>query len=153
MGMPYCGHLVMGAQGSKVCPVCKYSSVSLKYVLRTTNSALTQGFNTGVLTQGWVLLCFYKTHNNYRAGGGSSPYVACVCKKKPQKTIPLTYPWRFPVMNNTKQDLTQRLTQNINKVIVGKNETIQRLIIALICGGHVLLEDVPGTAKTLLAKP
>jgi MoxR-like ATPase len=56
-------------------------------------------------------------------------------------------------MNNTKlKDLTQRLTQNINKVIVGKNETIQRLIIALICGGHVLLEDVPGTAKTLLAK-
>ena len=44
-------------------------------------------------------------------------------------------------MNNTNlKDLTQRLTQNINKVIVGKNETIQRLIIALITSGHVLLE-------------
>ena len=56
-------------------------------------------------------------------------------------------------MDNVElKELTQKLTQNIKKVIVGKDETIQQLIIGLICGGHVLLEDVPGTAKTLLAK-
>ena len=45
-----------------------------------------------------------------------------------------------------------KLLANIEKVIVGKDEIIRQLLISLICGGHVLLEDVPGTGKTLLAK-
>lgn len=48
--------------------------------------------------------------------------------------------------------LTSNLRNNINKVIIGKNETINYVITALIAGGHVLLEDTPGTGKTLLAK-
>ena len=44
------------------------------------------------------------------------------------------------------------IKQNINKVIVGKNETVELLLTALCRGGHVLLEDVPGTGKTMLAK-
>ncbi len=56
-------------------------------------------------------------------------------------------------MNNVElKVLTQKLLENIKKVIVGKDEVIQQLLIGLICGGHVLLEDVPGTGKTLLAK-
>lgn len=44
------------------------------------------------------------------------------------------------------------LRQNIQKVIVGKNEVIDLALIALLCEGHLLLEDVPGTGKTMLAK-
>ncbi|MGF1481102.1 MAG: AAA family ATPase [Cyanophyceae cyanobacterium] len=45
-----------------------------------------------------------------------------------------------------------RLTENLSRVIVGKTETIQLLLVALLSKGHVLLEDVPGVGKTLLAK-
>ncbi|HZJ83484.1 MAG TPA: MoxR family ATPase [Clostridia bacterium] len=52
----------------------------------------------------------------------------------------------------TIRKLAQRIRENIKKVIVGKDEVIDQLLIALIASGHVLLEDVPGTGKTLLAK-
>lgn len=45
-----------------------------------------------------------------------------------------------------------RLQENIFRVIVGRNETVKLLLSALLAGGHVLLEDVPGTGKTTLAK-
>jgi len=48
--------------------------------------------------------------------------------------------------------LANRVKDNIRQVIVGKDETLDFLLVALICSGHVLLEDVPGTGKTLLAK-
>lgn len=46
----------------------------------------------------------------------------------------------------------QKLRDNIAKVIVGKETTVTMLLTAMIAGGHVLLEDMPGTGKTLLAK-
>jgi MoxR-like ATPase len=46
----------------------------------------------------------------------------------------------------------QKIVENISQVIVGKKQTIELLLVALITEGHVLLEDVPGVAKTLLAK-
>lgn len=56
-------------------------------------------------------------------------------------------------MNHSElKAITDKLLTNIEKVIVGKEEIIRQLLISLICGGHVLLEDVPGTGKTLLAK-
>jgi len=48
--------------------------------------------------------------------------------------------------------LGEKIKQNINKVIVGKSEVIDVILTALIAGGHVLLEDVPGTGKTVMAK-
>lgn len=45
-----------------------------------------------------------------------------------------------------------RLKENISKVIVGKETQIELVLTALLAGGHVLLEDVPGTGKTTLAK-
>ncbi|UJF32744.1 AAA family ATPase [Paenibacillus hexagrammi] len=45
-----------------------------------------------------------------------------------------------------------RLKENVGKVIIGKDETIELMLIALIGSGHILLEDVPGTGKTQLAK-
>lgn len=45
---------------------------------------------------------------------------------------------------------TEKLVASIGKVIVGKDDTVVRLIAALLCDGHVLLEDVPGVGKTQL---
>ncbi len=45
-----------------------------------------------------------------------------------------------------------KLRENIQRVIVGKDETINLALIAMLCEGHLLLEDVPGTGKTTLAK-
>ncbi len=50
------------------------------------------------------------------------------------------------------QQLAQRVRENVARVIVGKEEVIELLLIALFCEGHVLLEDVPGIGKTTLAK-
>jgi MoxR-like ATPase len=44
------------------------------------------------------------------------------------------------------------IKNNIQKVIIGKDKVIDIVVTALICGGHVLLEDVPGTGKTVLAR-
>jgi MoxR-like ATPase len=46
----------------------------------------------------------------------------------------------------------QKLKENIEKRVVGKGDVIDRIITALLSGGHVLLEDVPGVGKTTLAK-
>ena len=48
--------------------------------------------------------------------------------------------------------LAQRIKDNISKVIVGKNEQIDLILTAILAGGHILLEDVPGTGKTTMAK-
>lgn len=47
---------------------------------------------------------------------------------------------------------TRRLIANISQAFIGKEEVVTRAVLALIAGGHVLLEDVPGVGKTLLAK-
>ncbi len=46
----------------------------------------------------------------------------------------------------------ERLITNIGKVIVGKRETIKLVLVALLCEGHLFIEDVPGIGKTMLAK-
>lgn len=46
----------------------------------------------------------------------------------------------------------ERLTENLGRTIVGKAEAIRLVLVALLAGGHALLEDVPGVGKTLLAK-
>jgi MoxR-like ATPase len=48
--------------------------------------------------------------------------------------------------------LTDNIKHNLEQVILGKQAVIERLLIALLAGGHVLLEDVPGTGKTQLVK-
>jgi MoxR-like ATPase len=49
-------------------------------------------------------------------------------------------------------ELIQKLRSNMEKVIIGKEEVIDLVITSILSKGHVLLEDVPGTGKTLLAK-
>lgn len=50
------------------------------------------------------------------------------------------------------QNKVQLIKESINRVIIGKSETIDMLLTAVISKGHVLLEDVPGTGKTVMAK-
>jgi MoxR-like ATPase len=49
-------------------------------------------------------------------------------------------------------DFARTVHENVARVIVGKDEVVDLLMIALLSGGHVLLEDVPGTGKTTLAR-
>ena len=49
-------------------------------------------------------------------------------------------------------DFAEQLIGNVERVIIGKREAIELIVVALLCEGHVLLEDVPGTGKTMMAR-
>ncbi len=55
-------------------------------------------------------------------------------------------------MENAVQSVYERIKEEAQKVIVGQTELFEMLVVSLFSGGHVLLEGVPGTAKTLMAK-
>ena len=55
-------------------------------------------------------------------------------------------------MSNPVFPVYERIKENIGKVIVGKSEVVDLMLIALFCRGHMLIEDVPGTGKTMLVK-
>ena len=55
-------------------------------------------------------------------------------------------------MNLQPQEVFRKLTQNLETVMRGQSATIRKLLSAFVSGGHVLLEDYPGTGKTTLAK-
>lgn len=55
-------------------------------------------------------------------------------------------------MTQPQTDLFNRLGQSLSKVVVGQSTLVQQLLVALLSGGHVILEGVPGTGKTLLVK-
>lgn len=48
------------------------------------------------------------------------------------------------------QIYADKIVKNCSRVIVGKDEVIRQIVVSFLCGGHVLLEDVPGTGKTML---
>lgn len=50
------------------------------------------------------------------------------------------------------QSVAERIIENVSRVIIGKKNEIRLTVIGLLCQGHVLLEDVPGVGKTVLAK-
>jgi MoxR-like ATPase len=50
------------------------------------------------------------------------------------------------------KDAAAKVKENVERVIVGKGEVVELTIVALLCEGHILLEDVPGLGKTVLAK-
>jgi MoxR-like ATPase len=53
---------------------------------------------------------------------------------------------------NQIQTFTQQLMDNVERVIIGKRPSLELLAVAMLCEGHVLLEDVPGVGKTMLAR-
>ena len=52
----------------------------------------------------------------------------------------------------TIQDLGEKVAANVERVIIGKRQEVRLTLVALLCRGHLLIEDVPGTGKTMLAK-
>ena len=57
------------------------------------------------------------------------------------------------VQNGTAaQTKIKQLVDNISRVIIGKQQAVEQSVIALLCGGHLLIEDVPGVGKTMLAR-
>lgn len=59
---------------------------------------------------------------------------------------------KTPVDVALVQHLAGSLLENIERVIVGKKDVVEQLLVCLLCEGHALLEDVPGVGKTMLAK-
>ena len=53
---------------------------------------------------------------------------------------------------NDVKETAEAIVSNIKKVIIGRDDTIEMVMAALLSGGHILLEDVPGSGKTMLAK-
>src|SRR5580704_7289409 len=49
-------------------------------------------------------------------------------------------------------ELVDQLLRRAERVVVGQRDTLELMLLALLCGGHILLEGVPGTAKTLMAR-
>jgi len=50
------------------------------------------------------------------------------------------------------QELLERLVNRVERVIVGKRTEVELILVSMLCGGHVLLEDVPGVGKTMLVR-
>lgn len=50
------------------------------------------------------------------------------------------------------QDFSEKVINNVEKVIIGKRDVLELIMVAFLCEGHILLEDVPGTGKTMLAR-
>ncbi len=50
------------------------------------------------------------------------------------------------------QAVTNQLVENVEQVIIGKRQSVQLTVLGLLCQGHILIEDVPGVGKTMLAK-
>ena len=61
-------------------------------------------------------------------------------------------PPRYHYHMNAIQEFTTQVLDNVETVIIGKRPIVEQLLVAMLCGGHVLLEDVPGTGKTMLAR-
>ena len=50
------------------------------------------------------------------------------------------------------RSISDRISENVEKVILGKHKEVQITLQALLCEGHLLIEDVPGVGKTMLAR-
>ena len=50
------------------------------------------------------------------------------------------------------QEFSKKIIENLEKVIIGKRQTVELVVIGLLCQGHLLIEDVPGVGKTMLAR-
>ena len=50
------------------------------------------------------------------------------------------------------RSLARRIIENVERVMVGKSDAVELAVVALMCGGHALIEDVPGVGKTMLAR-
>src|SRR5574341_202729 len=68
----------------------------------------------------------------------------------PQDTTRRTVDTRNHI--NLVQDVAERIAQSVGQVIIGKRNEIRLTVLGLLCKGHLLIEDIPGVGKTMLAK-
>lgn len=59
---------------------------------------------------------------------------------------------RHSIFSDKPEEVLQQMIDNVEKVVIGKREAVELVMIAVICGGHVLLEDVPGVGKTTMVR-
>jgi MoxR-like ATPase len=59
---------------------------------------------------------------------------------------------KMPLKIAEIQPFSEKVISNLEKVIVGKRQTLEQTVIGLLCQGHLLIEDVPGVGKTILAR-
>ena len=57
-----------------------------------------------------------------------------------------------PQQTNIVQDVAQRIAQSVTQVIIGKRNEVRLTILGLLSQGHILIEDIPGVGKTMMAK-
>ena len=76
-------------------------------------------------------------------------FVSCILENVNGENVQQILP---PGKEITMNSFSEKLIGNVNKVIVGKDKQIELLLVSLLVGGHVLLEDVPGTGKTKTAR-
>jgi len=79
------------------------------------------------------------TQSPLRSKNGSKPVTN-------QSPVPL------PVSSLSLQQVAEKLIGNVERVVVGKHNEVELTVIGLLCQGHLLIEDVPGVGKTMLAK-
>jgi MoxR-like ATPase len=60
--------------------------------------------------------------------------------------------WKWEQIMTDIQSFSEKIISNIEKVIVGKRNSVELAVISLLCQGHLLIEDVPGVGKTVLAR-
>lgn len=53
---------------------------------------------------------------------------------------------------STVRELAEKIVANVERVIVGKRDSVELAVVAMLCEGHILIEDVPGVGKTMLAR-
>jgi len=58
----------------------------------------------------------------------------------------------YPVTTHRVKEVTDKISAEVGKVVVGKNEEVKMIVACLLAGGHALLQGVPGVAKTVIAK-
>lgn len=81
--------------------------------------------------------------------GGLFPIPALPITPETVLESPRTPDAETAVLGSSVQSLADRIRAEMHKAVVGQDELVEMLVIALLAGGHVLLEGVPGTAKTL----
>ena len=73
-------------------------------------------------------------------------------KAGPRRTPPRQYREAQLEDVDRARVVAQNIVDNVKKVIIGKDHAVELAVVALLCQGHVLIQDVPGVGKTMLAR-
>ena len=77
---------------------------------------------------------------------------SCKYRKNQSKTERKQEMEKKPMIPSKYQEYRKKVVENCSKVIVGKEDVLQLVLTCFVCSGHILLEDLPGTGKTMLLR-